>query len=134
MMILLTVREVMFVFVNDLVQTLSRNQFNLPLGDQFALLFVINNPEVEIGKVYLFVKVLLIQILEHVRREAVLDSIFLGQDEGRLNGPGFKEVGMIAHFPELHEDTHDTEEVAVSEDVLSLVLIDVFIVQQPLSP
>ena len=60
MMVLLVVREAMFVFVNDLVQTLPRNQFNLPLGDQFALLFVINNPEVEIGKVDLFVKILLV--------------------------------------------------------------------------
>lgn len=77
MMIILIVEEVLLVIVNDLVQALSRHQLNLPLGGEFALRFVINYPEVEVGEIYLIVKDLIVKILEHVGREPVLDSIFL---------------------------------------------------------
>lgn len=108
---------------------MSGNQFNLSLGDELALFFIIYDPEVQVGEVHLLGVALLIKILQHVSREAVLDPIFLGQYERRLDGPRFEEVRMIAHFPELHKDAHDTEEVAVGEDVLCLVLIDVLVIQ-----
>lgn len=41
---------------------------------------------------------------------------------------------MIADLSELHEYTHDAEKITVCENIPSLVVVDVLIVQQPLSP
>ena len=38
-------------------------------------------------------------------------------DKGRHGGSGLKQVGMVAHFPQLHEDVDDGEEVAGLEGV-----------------
>lgn len=36
-------------------------------------------------------------------------------DEGRLDGPRVKQVGMVAHFAELHEDVNDRHEVTAGQ-------------------
>jgi hypothetical protein len=40
---------------------------------------------------------------------------------------------MVTHFPQLHEYIHNTEEVRVLKDLLSLPMIDVLIIEQSLS-
>lgn len=36
-------------------------------------------------------------------------------NEGRLDGPGVKQVGVVAHFTELHEDVNHRHEVAAGQ-------------------
>lgn len=41
---------------------------------------------------------------------------------------------MIAYLPQLHKHTHDAEEIAVCEYVPCLIEIDVFVIEESLSP
>ena len=59
---------------------------------------------------------------------SICDPVMIGQDKRRFNGPCFEQIGMIAHFPQLHQDTHDAEEVGVGQDIPRLVSVDVLIV------
>lgn len=39
---------------------------------------------------------------------------------------------MVANFPQLHENTHDTEKVAISQDISGLISINILIIKEPL--
>lgn len=41
---------------------------------------------------------------------------------------------MVANFPQLHENAHDAEEIAIGQDVPCFVGVDVLVVQQSLPP
>ena len=68
------------------------------------------------------------QLLEQLRWERVADSVLICQYERRLNRPCFKEIWMVAHLSQLHQNAHDAEEIAVSKDVPRLVLVDVLVI------
>jgi hypothetical protein len=55
-------------------------------------------------------------------------------DERGLNGARLKQVWMVAHFPELHQNIHDAEEVTIIERLLGFITVDVFIVEETLAP
>ena len=41
---------------------------------------------------------------------------------------------MVAHFSQLHQNTHDGEEVALGKYITGLVRVDILIIEQSLSP
>jgi hypothetical protein len=56
------------------------------------------------------VEALVVHVLQRVLLEGfvkegavvILNAFVLGHDEGRLNGPGFEQVWMVADLPQLH--------------------------------
>ena len=74
---------------------------------------MINQPKIEIGQVSFLLIADVVQLLKDKLREAISDSVMIGKDEGRFDCPRFEQIWVIAHLPELHEHTHDAEEVCL---------------------
>lgn len=75
------VRKESSVPIDHFVETLTGNQFNLPVSHQLALPLHVDFPEAHVGQADVFVIVEGVQILKHESREVISDPIFLREDE-----------------------------------------------------